>query len=120
MRTGSRRNVCAIALPGDAGRRQPFADRLLDRGVLGACRPRGPDGLVRRRHRLGLLQQSRHALALTRDLHQRLPDRLPPGERGERPLHQVAVLRGRVVAAPCPPSGSTSATHPRVSIGWFE
>ena len=86
----------ATPAPAAPRRSAPRRGGVLRRVVLfGGLRDRR--GLVGRRHRLGLLQQPGHALALTRDLDQRLPHRLPPGERGQRPLHEVAVLRGRVV-----------------------
>ena len=83
-------------------------------------RPRRPDALLAARHRLGLLQQARHALALAGDLDQRLPHRSAPGERGQRPLHDDGVFCVAAWYRTVPATASTSATHPRVSIGWLE
>ena len=65
----------------------------------GRCRRRSS----RRRRRPPPARARAGAAPCAGDLDQRPPDRLPPGEQAERPLHHVRVLRGRVVRAACPP-----------------
>ena len=57
MRTGSRRNVCAIALPGDAGADSPSPIGSSTGGRASAVVAGSTRRLVGRRHRLGLLQE---------------------------------------------------------------
>ena len=92
MRIGSRRKVCAIVRPGETGADKPSPMGSSSAELFAARR-----GLVRLAERLRPLRELRHPVALAHDLHQRLPDRLPTGERGERPLEEMGVLGGRVV-----------------------
>ena len=103
MRTGSRRKVCAIDLPGDAGaaglhRSAPRRARTCFGGSwCSAAALLRRRGLVRRAMALAFCSSPAMRSRWRTMSTQRLPHRLAAGERGQRPLQDVAVLRGRVV-----------------------
>ena len=88
MRIGSRRNVCAIVLPGETGAPKPSPIGFLDSRRRGALAPDAwpcsPRPIAFARFASPAMRSRWRTIS-----HQRLPDGLPTGERGERPLHEV-------------------------------